>query len=477
MKGRPISDRQLPGSSLRTGECVHSCRRYTRKMFDYDTDFGGSDSVVKTHLSCVCNEVLALKNRHQLDDGARYTFKGDLTKWVRRRVKPMTPWSEDMVIEHAIPSKKKLLMSAKESLKQYPLTEKDAAIKMFLKDDKYHGEMKDPRCIQYRNKRYNLRLGTYLHPLEEYVMSWTHRGTHIFAKGRNMRQRGRDIAAKFNGIEDCVVLSIDHSKFDCHVNRQLLEAEHWFYNQCFGSEELAFLLQLQIRNKGTTKNGTRYTTINTRMSGDKNTGLGNSLINYMMIKQVLMELAIKHNYYIDGDDSNVFVQRRFAHLVKAELFSRFGMVTKIENVADVIEHIDFCQCRPVFDGSGYTMVRNPERMLARLPWVVGPIEESRALDITYATGQCEIAQGLGLPIGQYIGQRMCELGGKMVRLRHRAWLEKMKPGKLQPIEPAAGVRESYALAWGLSVADQLAIEQTRLVQPEELYTPGTLEWL
>lgn len=476
MKGRAISSSQLPGSSLRTGECGHSCKRYTRKMFDYDTDFGGSGSVVKTHLSCVCNEVLALKNRHQLDDGARYTFKGDLTKWVRRRVKPMHPWSEDMVIEHAIPSKKKLLISARESLSKYPLTASDGAIKMFLKDDKYHGELKDPRCIQYRNKRYGLRLATYLHPLEQYVMSWTRNGTHIFAKGRNMRQRGRDIAHKFNRYEECAVVSLDHSKFDCHVNESLLRAEHWFYNQCYGSEELEFLLELQVRNKGMTKNGTSYTTRATRMSGDQNTGLGNCLINYMMTKQLLSKLGIGYDLYIDGDDFLIFIEKRHVPLIDPSAYSLFGMSTKLESVAYTLEHVDFCQCRPVFDGIGYTMVRNPERMLARLPWIVGPIEDSRAQDIVFSTGQCEIAQGLGLPIGQFIGQRMCERGGKMVRIRHRAWLEKMKPGKLQPIEPMGGVRESYEKAWGLSIADQLLIEQTSLVEPEEHFAPGVLQW-
>jgi hypothetical protein len=433
----------------------------------------GFNSDVWTHGSCVCNEVIALKNRHQLCDGSKYNSIVDLKAPLRKLIKTLEPCSEQSIIAHAVSSRKKLLETARESLSKFGLEKRDAQVKMFLKDDKYHTpEYKAPRCIQYRNKRYGLRLATFLHPIEQHVINYKHNGTHVFAKGRNMKQRGRDIAAKL--LPNWVAVSMDHSKFDSHVNENLLRLEHWYYNCCINDPELKQLLEWQCNNKGSTKNNTRYVTKATRMSGDQNTGLGNCIINYAMTKALMVHLGIPHNLYIDGDDFIVFVHKKHQHLVDPTWYNQFGMKTTTDQVTCVLEHIDFCQCRPVYDGDQYTLVRNPNRLLARLPWIVGPIHGRNPWDIMASAAQCEISLGYGLPIGQYIGHNVHEysrnMGGKfklncVMEYRHKQ--ERMKPGKLEPVECAPGVRASYERAWGISISQQYIIENAKIAHPYE----------
>lgn len=454
----------LPRSSYNAPVCACQCKRVTSKLFDFVPNI--IPSVVWTHKACVCNEIVALNHRHQLFTGARYTYKGNLWEKLVKHVKIMRPCSQTTIIEHATSNKRKLLQQAADSLKIEELLMKDSRVRMFLKDDKYHTmKIGAPRCIQYRNKRYCLPLATYLHPLEKSVYEWEDAsGTRIFAKSRNLIQRGTDIQSKFNFFVNPAVISLDHSKFDCHVNKQLLALEHKFYNACFRSKELSTLLNWQKLNIGSTKNGTKYRTAFTRMSGDQNTGLGNSIINYAMTRQVLDVLKIKYCLYIDGDDFLIFVERSTAHLVDPGAYAKFGMATKLDSVAYEIEHIDFCQTRPVFNGVGYTMVRNPVRMLERIQWGVGKFDMTYVKNYLTSIGLCCLSLGMGLPIEQYVGNTLASLGGKWVAtsLHHSAKQMFMRPGKAKLVEPTMQVRLSYERAWGLSPALQRNIEQLQI---------------
>lgn len=428
------------------------------------------DSCVWTHKSCTCNERIALEQRHQVDDGSKYTSQLNLKKLLRRYVSHVSPISYDQVIGRASARKRVLLEQAKESLVYHPVEDKDGHVRMFLKDDKSHvPEYKAPRCIQYRNKRYGLPLASFMTPMEHKMCTWLDcSDTPIFAKGRNMIQRGRDIEAKMGVFRDPVAISMDHSKFDAHANVQLLKLEHWFYRQCNRSRLLAYLLYMQLNNKGWTKNGTKFFTPGTRMSGDQNTGCGNSLINFMMTLAMMEELGIQYCIYIDGDDFIVFVERCHAHLVKPEWYTQFGMVTKIEAITSTIEHIEFCQTRPVFDGVSYTMVRNPTRMLARLQWCVGYKHPRHKANYLTSVGRCMMSLGMGLPVEQFVGSTLSKIGGRYIatNLHHRANQMYVRPLAARISIPTLATRLSYESAWGISIPEQYHLESLTLVDPD-----------
>lgn len=424
----------------------------------------------------MCNEVVALKQRHQLDTGLRYRSKINLAKYLWPLSKTLSPCSEDTVIQHSAGAKRKLLLSAKESLKAYPIEQEDARVKMFLKADKAHifdndeADFGAPRCIQYRNKRYCLRLATYLHQVEKSVYKCTDSsGTPCFAKSRNLTQRGGDLWEKFEHFRDPTIICIDHSKFDAHCNVNLLKLEHKFYKKCFPKidrEELGKLLAMQITNKGCTKHGTKYETRGTRMSGDQNTGLGNSIINYAMLAAFAEHNGWEACFYVDGDDSVMMVEGD----VKPDptFFEQFGMKTKLECVTKNFRELEFCQTRPVFDGTKWRLVRNPFRLMARLPWAIRTVTPEFKNKYLRSVGLCEMALGVGLPIGQYIGNTLSKLskGYTITGNHYRAQKEYMRPCSVKLIPPSYEARLEYEQTWGIPVAEQLRIESTTIELPE-----------
>lgn len=401
--------------------------------------------------------------RHQIDTGVRYTSAINLFNVLKQYIKYVPAVPESVIIHHASSRKKKLLEQAQQSLQEKPLCDKDGRVRMFLKDDKYHeNKIVAPRCIQYRNKRYCLRLACYLHPIESYVYTWMDRsGTPIFAKARNNNQRGQDIANKLAHFRNPVAISLDHSKFDAHVNLKLLDLEHKFYKSCNRNPELAYLLRMQRLNVGSTKNGTRYFTVGTRMSGDQNTGLGNSIINFVMTKSLFDHL--KPCYYIDGDDFIIFVETEDAHLVDPELYKQFGMETKLDSSTSIIEEIEFCQSRPVLTNDGsYCMVRNPVRMLKRVQWAVGRMHPKHKINYITSVGLCLMSIGMGLPVAQFIGATMAALSGKYILTEYHYSASKQfkRPGKAHIVPPNYDVRLSFEKAWGISPHQQITIENS-----------------
>lgn len=448
--------------------------RYTHKLFDY-TLKELNQGYVFTHRSCVCNERVALEQRHQVDDGSRCTTKADLFRHFRPMLTRLEPVDDEVVIQHATSKQRPLLLKAKETLLDKPIEFKDGYIRMFLKDDKEmqlgalatylnqtggEGDYSAPRCIQYRNKRYGLLLARYLIPIEKHVYSttdWT--GSHIFAKSRNSTQRAWDLRTKWDSFLDPEAHLLDHSKFDAHISELLLKLEHRYYNTLCPDPLLAYLLALQLSNRGFTRHGTTYRTKATRMSGDQNTGLGNSLINYAILAEVFTRLGVKFALYIDGDDSVVMTERGIE--IAPEMFSEFGMKTKVAKT-HIFEHVEFCQCRPVDCGSFWNMARNPLRLIGKLPWTTRRPGRKRLLDHLASVGKCELAMGMYLPVGQFIGHQLAKLSPKYVETdrHHAANKQRYGPTRAHLTEVLDITRASYELAWDLSRREQRILEST-----------------
>jgi len=470
---RPI--KLLPHCSHRAKASACDDKRASYKVFDYDRE-DLNQSVVWTHKACVCNELVALRERHQLDTGLRYTAGETLVydnfmQLVSRNggLPTLKRNTFSQVISHYTGAKRKEYERGAESLAQDPLNNLDARVRMFLKDDKYHTfDFKAPRCIQFRNKRYGITLASYLQPIEEYIYSLEDEsGSRVFAKGRNVDERASDLRQKWDDFCDPVALCLDHSKFDCHVSVKLLKQEHRAYQTLFpGDRCLKQLLKGQLVNKGSTRNGTVFKTTGTRMSGDQNTGLGNSILNYGMLAEFVK--GVKARFYIDGDDSVVIVERGRVSQLKLGVFRTFGMNTKLE-VVDEFEHIEFCQSRPVWDGVAWHMIRNPMRVIARLPWLVKRNHLNVIPRYLKSVGMCEMVLNLGIPVMQEIARTLISKGsGKYMKTdRHYlAKLSKIKPWNVKPVPIRQVTRESFEKAWGITIEEQMKLEKVSVVKPE-----------
>jgi len=353
---------------------------------------------------------------------------------------------------------------------------------MFIKADKYtnslHGcewphydgnerELKAPRGIQYRNKRYCLELARFLHPIEwQTYQLLDSTETPIFAKARNSYQRAADLRTKYDSLVDPVVLCLDHSRFDSHCTVPLLRIEHEYYQRHNDHPLLRQLLHWQLDNRGATKNGTTYFVPGTRMSGDMNTGLGNNVLNYGMLRAWLDRSGVKGYVYLDGDDSVILLERkdRARLLPVEEHFAGCGHETRYTQEEDEFERVEFCQCRPVFDGRAWRMVRNPFRMLARIAWTVNPIPcETFMLRLVRSIGLCELAVSNGMPVAQEVALAIIRAGKgriwKGVDAYKRAAMERFGPTKVKAFPVSMEARDSFAKAWDIPVAKQLEFEK------------------
>lgn len=453
MRSEPLKEIQA-GCLVTTREKPCENTRKTSKMFNWSLE--EYDSVVWTHANCHCNELVALRNRHQYESGIMFRAHAQTRRGLNVlkssiHCLPLQVASKQHIINVASGKRKKRLTRAFQTLSNNALAYKDADIKMFIKDDKYHQpEHKAPRAIQYRDPRFNLEYATYIHPIEEVVYKIQDRfQANIFAKNRNMRQRALDLRRKWEGFTNPVAYCLDHSKFDAHVRQDMLKICHEFYKGLFQHSDrhrLGSLLKEQLINRGRTKNGTKYRTIGTRMSGDQDTGLGNSVLNFSMLWS---KFGAKAAYYIDGDDSVVITEGP----VGFDNCSEFGMDTKCD-VVYTFEHIDFCQTRPVYNGHYWCLLRNPYRVIKRVPWLVRDHQRSHAKYMN-AVALGEIALGTGFPVIAPLMKQFVN-GMALPNLRPDIWRLVDKIREYQP--PTDQSRESYHLAWGIDPNEQRRIE-------------------
>lgn len=357
--------------------------------------------------------------------------------------------SEATVIARYSGGKRSRYEMAFASLRTEALSKKDAVVSMFVKDDKYVEWGKAPRCIQYRSARYTGVLARYLIPVEHRVYSTKVDGYRVFAKGRNQEERAADLIALWESFDNPYIINVDHSKWDSKVSLPLLRLERKFYSKFNGSRKLRQMLKWQERNRGFTR-GVKYFTPGTRMSGDFNTGLGNSILNYAILQSAFPDARI----YCDGDDAVVFSRTR----PEMPDWTRYGMET-VTSVGRGLEFIDFCQSRICLLPTGARMLRDPGRMIPRAGWTCRNAHPRFLERVCRSVGMCEVALNRGAPIGQALGLCMQEAGrGRFVTAvdpYYTARLEK----SWDPIPVTDEAREAYAVAFGITPTEQIAVEK------------------
>lgn len=463
----------LDGCSNRVGAGDCHSTRQSFKLYDYSQEELNND-IVWTHKSCVCNEVCALRYRHQADDDLPVGDCNPVGDWLITKAirlqEPLRKRSKTAVVNHYTAGKWREYLRAQDSLLTEPLIPFDARVRMFLKDDKYHtNRFKPPRCIQFRNKRYGLCLAQYLQPIEYEVYQWLDRyNTRQISKSRNLGERAHDLRTKWDQFVDPIAVLIDCSNFDAHCSANLLRQEHRLYEHYFpGDKFLRTLLKWQLRNVGSTRNGTKFFTQATRCSGDQNTGLGNSVINLGMLSIMLKRSGIKGAIYVDGDDSVVIIERNDQQFLDLSFLAQCGMRAKVEYAYE-FEHIEFCQTRPVFDGVAWRMVRNPRRVLSRTPWVVKRNHLNVIGRYLKSLGMCELALSAGMPVTQSLALKLIGKGsGKymVTELHHQAMKEYVQPTYAKARHVSDDCRISYAKAWDISISEQLELEAGELIEP------------
>lgn len=331
-------------------------------------------------------------------------------KCIKRNLCALPPvWTRDEFRDHYTGPKFKRYQKAVERLSVGGVSRKHGYLSTFIKAELYNASNKPdpcPRLIQPRSPVFNVEVGRFLRPMEKLIYGAIDRmfGHKVVLKCEPPWDRAKVIKEHWDSLDDPCFVGLDASRFDQHVSDEALQFEHSVYTTINRSRLLAWLLTMQRNQRGfaNMSNGTiEYVVQGCRASGDMNTALGNVILMCVITLNYLERVNVPWRFINDGDDCGIFINRRdlFRLAGVRAHFLEFGFELTIEDPVFVMEHIEFCQSRPVqFGESSWMMVRNiakalnqDETFLHNRPWA--------SLDeIRHATGVCGLALYEGCPI-------------------------------------------------------------------------------
>lgn len=245
------------------------------------------------------------------------------------------------------------------------LTRHDGTLQNFVKWE-LSSRSKEPRIISPRSRNYNLFLGKYIVPLELPCYGAIDKlwGSKTVYKHCSLKEMANGFVEKFGEFSCPVAVGLDASRFDQHVSKQALLFEHSVYNSVYHSDELWSLLKRQLVNNCFARGDLydiRYRAYG-RMSGDMNTSLGNVIIMTSMLLDWKIRNKLEFTLVNNGDDSVAVMEskdlERFLSCFD-EFWNLYGFNMVAEEPVYSIEHVEFCQMKPVKLDSGWMMVRKP----------------------------------------------------------------------------------------------------------------------
>lgn len=256
---------------------------------------------------------------------------------------------------------------------------------------------KAPRMIQGRHPIFNIHYGSFIKPIEKMVMYG--RYSRNFGKGDYTMQAAKIIrmCKKYKYYTEA-----DHSTFDAHVTVEQLQMTHIFYQACYlHNQELRELSRKTLINKCIGRNGESYIVRGTRMSGDVDTSLGNSLINYAIIMEVLATMGLEGDCIVNGDDSIIFTNEPVDIERAAKHFKTFNMDTKLLPSVEDIHQVEFCQTRLVFNSAGIpTMMMNPKKSVQKFGMTY-TVEDKNYHQYIYEVALCNAMLSASSSLGHH----------------------------------------------------------------------------
>lgn len=381
-------------------------------------------------------------------------------------------------------AKRQRYLEALERYFRYGISPFDGHCTMFCKAERMDGAAKvdpDPRAIQFRSAKFCVALAQFLQPIEHYIYGMDGFSAGVppsrnIAKGLNQSQRAELLHRKMSHFLRPVVISLDASRFDKHVNIALLKIEHSIYLASNSHFLFRKLLSMQLVSIVKSKYGLKYVVMGRRMSGDMNTALGNCLLMLIMLLAYMTSLAIpKWDCLDDGDDCLLIVEEEALAAILSsvvEHFLNYGMVMKVERVASSLHKVVFCQSSVVeYTEARFKFVRDYKAVISKaLCGIRHWTDPKYRLKVLRAIGLCELVLNLGVPVLQSFAVAILRNVGRPTDLnlasdglKSRVARELKALGvtasEVRPRPITAVARESFAEAFDCPVDEQLHYEQ------------------
>lgn len=336
---------------------------------------------------------------------------------LKRRLPYLVPHTTEQVVASYGGKKLRLYQNAKDSLAVLALSRRDAELGGFIKSEPIDVtgidvSTKKPRVIQPASVRLNLSLGCFTKPGEHilYEQLNTVRGVTV-TKGYNSAQTAAAIVSAMRTIPDAVCVPLDASHADASIGRDAMKLLYKVLRMMFGDDPMLSQIehygldqygQSDVRLRARTNDGEiRVRGALGLSSGAMYTSMVMILNMVAMLWTFLDTLGVEFHIVNNGDDSLVIISRK--HVAKLDALSgfvhEFGFKLVLEEPVELIEHIEFCQCKPVFDGVGWLMVRKPQVSMSKDLLTDQSIEDAFAFDFYRdAKASCGLALTKGLPV-------------------------------------------------------------------------------
>ncbi len=416
-----------------------------------------------------------------------------LSKRVQRQLGRPSPGEPELLSTYHVGRKRRLYEEAARSVRIKPVERRDAKLQSFVKKERMSAKLKSnpaPRIIQSRTPRYNVVLAQYLKPLEEKLYELKgfmgRRGPlgRLFGKSLNSSDRAKHVLKKWKRFRDPVCVSLDLSRMDQHVAREILQVEHDVYIAAYNQDPfLRRILSWQLDNVGSFYSGLKYVTNGRRCSGDMNTALGNCLLMALYCSAIMADLdpLVQYDLFIDGDDTLLFMEKEeWIRLLDGKdpsekdvpikkVFENYGQVLKIDNIAYRLTDILWCQAKLVERAPGdWTFVRDPRKVmessLCGTKFYKEPFVRKKLLT---SIGYGLLAAFNGIPLLQEYALALIRIGGNQ---KWDHWVESMEYWFKKEIgfrelyvDRSASItdtcRVSFEEALGISVHDQYLCEE------------------
>lgn len=353
---------------------------------------------------------------------ASFTMLTDCQLFMSRlkaQLPKLSPYTRQQVVECYTAQKRLRYEQAKESLESRPLERQDACQKVFVKAEVivYDGvaESKKPRIIRPRDPRFNIELGRFVKSCEKSVYSALDRmcGGTTVVKGLNAEQTAMAISEAWDSFASPVCIGLDASHADqsfrspqskmmtslyVHMfgaDPDLLRLEDWrAYHPRPGGEQV---LKARTRDGKLTAKGEFG-----MASGDMDTSLGMNVCMVALAWTLLKHLGIRARIIVNGDDHLILTERKHETLVTSQVkgwYLLFGFSIKPEPPVYSMYDVDFCQCRPCWDGRTWIMVRDIRKSLIKDLHTLQPVNDEKSHDFfRKAKADCGLALAGNLPI-------------------------------------------------------------------------------
>jgi len=363
----------------------------------------------------------------------------------------------------------------------HPIKPHAGVISGFLKLEKAmltaSGDVPAPRVISPRDDETAVMMRSLLHHLEKSIIGAIPAlfGYQPVTKGESaekVAKRFFNLSCRFNRP---AYRSMDMSKFDSHVSQAALHKEHSVYLGIYeGTEHWTLLRALLAKQLVTvayfrTSSGVlKFRKDGGRGSGDINTGLGNVLINCLLIYVYATLNSIPLGSFSlvnNGDDSVLVTEHEDCRWDGYAAFClEHGFKVNVEDPVYYVEAVRYCQSFCMADATPLS-VRDPARVAAKDTVTTRPMRTCRDLESmskSISLGGTATAGGVPVLAALYdmIGRGIQSKVKPSAMYHEYGWADRVASVAHRRGMPVSDLaRASFALATGIGVQLQLELER------------------